>query len=449
MAKYFVRFDSSQASVFDSTANTLASLSSQINSNLSVMPNNGILADWGTLRQRTNNIITNLGNRLRDESATLTYTMNVYRVAENSDISLHSIGTPSFYANPLNASNDNGGGSILGGMTADDVRNAIFNQTNNIENSRFPFGSGIREMSTLPGTTVGAKNSRLPFGIIAAAGALTMVNPLVAITLGGTAVGAIGGVTAVGIGIQKGLNFTSNVGSLYNAITTKDIEKSLKNSKSIVGDAKNVLGFSNDIIVGILATRLNVPIKEVKKLTTSLVGGVPHVSSNLAGTVPVSNITSGMVQVNQMLNKVDKILKPISAVLAAGNAFMKPAESVGARSINAVLAGGIQYGFAAGGLKAGAAIGSLIPVPVVGTLVGAVVGAGVGYFGGVLSNAVVGSGMADAIVNRDLKAVGNAVVDTAKAIGTNIVTDMQKVGNAVVGTATSALNFASNALRSW
>lgn len=71
----------------------------------------------------------------------------------------------------------------------------------------------------------------------------------------------------------------------------------------------------------------------------------------------------------------------------------------------AIVSGAVGFGAA---VATGAAIGTLIPVPIVGTAIGAVVGAGVGLFA---------SGAVDSLYENGAPQVGRALADGAKAVG--------------------------------
>jgi hypothetical protein len=59
-------------------------------------------------------------------------------------------------------------------------------------------------------------------------------------------------------------------------------------------------------------------------------------------------------------------------------------------------------------VAAGAAIGTLVPVPVLGTAIGALVGAGVGLFA---------SGAVDSLYENGPTHIGDALADGAEAVG--------------------------------
>lgn len=77
----------------------------------------------------------------------------------------------------------------------------------------------------------------------------------------------------------------------------------------------------------------------------------------------------------------------------------------GKPAAQAIVSGGIGFGAS---VAAGAAIGTLIPVPIVGTAVGAIGGAVVGVFA---------SGMVDSLWTNGVGDVGGAIEDGAKAVG--------------------------------
>ncbi len=77
----------------------------------------------------------------------------------------------------------------------------------------------------------------------------------------------------------------------------------------------------------------------------------------------------------------------------------------GKPAAQAIVSGGVGFGAS---VAAGAAIGTLIPVPVVGTAVGAIGGAVVGVFA---------SGMVDSIWQNGIGDVGGAIEDGAEAVG--------------------------------
>ncbi|WP_410604956.1 hypothetical protein [Amycolatopsis sp. lyj-90] len=77
----------------------------------------------------------------------------------------------------------------------------------------------------------------------------------------------------------------------------------------------------------------------------------------------------------------------------------------GKPAAQAIVSGGVGFGAS---VAAGAAIGTLIPVPVVGTAVGAIGGAVVGVFA---------SGMVDSLWTNGIGDVGGAIEDGAEAVG--------------------------------
>lgn len=77
----------------------------------------------------------------------------------------------------------------------------------------------------------------------------------------------------------------------------------------------------------------------------------------------------------------------------------------GKPAAQAIASGGVGFGAS---VAAGAAIGTLVPVPVVGTAVGAVGGAAVGVFA---------SGAADSLWQNGIGDVGGAIEDGAEAVG--------------------------------
>ena len=103
-------------------------------------------------------------------------------------------------------------------------------------------------------------------------------------------------------------------------------------------------------------------------------------------------------------------------------------------AVNDVLpvVGGVDEGGVAalGGpvdVLAGAAIGTMIPVPVVGTAVGALVGAGVGIFtSGMVDNLFEGGSVGDA-----LGAGWDAVEDTGEAIGDGLESAGDAIGDGI------------------
>lgn len=86
----------------------------------------------------------------------------------------------------------------------------------------------------------------------------------------------------------------------------------------------------------------------------------------------------------------------------------------------AIVSGGIGFGAS---VAAGAMIGTAIPVPVLGTAAGAIVGAGVGLFA---------SGAVDSLYDNGFDSVGGAISDGASAVG--------DAGKAVGGLAEDAWN---------
>ncbi|MEO5652707.1 MAG: hypothetical protein ABIN79_10935, partial [Marmoricola sp.] len=88
--------------------------------------------------------------------------------------------------------------------------------------------------------------------------------------------------------------------------------------------------------------------------------------------------------------------------------------------VQATVSGGLGFGFS---VSAGAAIGTLVPVPVLGTAVGAVVGAGVGIFpSGMVENHSEAGDLGDAAAAGvgALEDTGGAIVDGVESLGSAI-----------------------------
>lgn len=89
------------------------------------------------------------------------------------------------------------------------------------------------------------------------------------------------------------------------------------------------------------------------------------------------------------------------------------------------------------GAQVGAMLGTLIPIPGVGTLLGAGIGAAVGfgisYFGSMVTDVVIDRYWDDSIgqASKDLQSVGNAIAGVANNVGnaiTSVIPTLPKLG---------------------